>query len=350
MTTEKSLQVSVDGSNWFTLPGMSGDWNDEADQIEDTIFGADFSSQQPGLITWTSNGQAFYKGFAGYVAKVKRSGPSTAMTNEATTQVGSSKTYKINTDTKSIWDWSKGLTIRDNGSIVAAANIDSYDHMFGSVTFVAGYSVVGAVTVSGWYFPMTEVARAKSFTLTQTTESIDDTDYPTARANDGYRVFSPGLRTVSLEIGGFFNATDQFWTVLEGRQPIVIEINPDGSDLSRARGIFKLVTRGQSGDVGALEERTLNFGLSVPEQVDVIFSWEHDADTTLSQAIQILINAFINKTEPYVRYMPEGIDAVLFSGAAVLTDISLSSSLDAMNEFQANFQGSGQPTRGALSS
>lgn len=350
MTTAKNVQVSTDGVTFYTLPGSSGEWNDEAEQIDDTIFGQSFSSTQPGLITWSCNAQAYYKGFAGYVASIKAAGTSTSMSTEAMELV-SGKTYKITDATKNAWDYSKAIVIWDNGAPVADADIESINWLFGQVTFATAYTPTGPITVnSGWYFPMTEVARANSFTLTQTVETIDETDYATANSNGGYRVFSPGLRTISLELGGFYDEDDAVWTTLENRAELIIEINPDGSGLSLARGVFKLVTRNQSGDVGALEEQSRTFNLSVPEGVDIIFNWVHDADTTLSQAVRVLLDAFINQTLPYVRYAPEGLvnPAIVHQGQGVLTDVSLSSSLDAMNEFQAAIQGSGAPTRAAL--
>lgn len=343
-TTGKEVRVSVDGIAYYILPGGSGTFNDTGEQVTDTIFGQTFQSTQPGLISWTSNANALYKGFAGYVAKLLSPGTSTVMTAEAMALV-SGKTYKISDTTKQVMDYTKTTTIKDGGVAVLAANIETINYLFGSVTFVSTYTPTGAITVDGYYFPMTEISKGNSFTLTQTVATIDETDFPTARANNGYRVFVPGLRTVSLQIGGFYDSASAFWEILEAREDIVIEVNPDGSGLSRARGIFKLVTRDQSGDVGAQEVENRTFNLSVPENVDTIFNWEHDASTTLSQSIIILLNSFIDQTLPYVQYAPDGDNDIIFTGQGVLTDVSLSSSLSAMNEFQANFQGSGAPTR-----
>lgn len=349
MTVAKRVAISADGNAWYTLPGSTGEWNDEAEQIDDTIFGQTFTSTQPGLITWTSNAQAFYKGFAGYVASVKSSGSSVAANGEAMSQIGASLTFAVTDATKNVWDYTKGITVYSGGVEVAEEDIESINWLFGRVTFVSGFAP-GVITVDVEYLPMTEVSRANSFTLTQTAETIDRTDYQIAHGNDGYRVFDPGLRTISLELGGFYDADDAVWEILEGRTEAVIEINPDGSGMSLARGIFKLVTRNQSGDVGALEEQTRTFNLSVPEGLDIIFDWVHDDDTTLSQAVRILLDAYINQTKPYIRYEPDGPNELIFQGQAVLTDVSLSSSLDAMNEFTANFQGSDQPTRGDITS
>lgn len=343
MTIAKRIAVSADGTTYHTLPGNSGEFNDEGEQIDDTIFGQTFSSTQPGLISWTCNAQAFYKGFAGYVASIKSSGTSTTVADAAMSLV-SGKTYKITDSTKNVWDWREAITVSDGGTPVAADQF-TVNWLFGQITFGASYTVTGAITVDVNYLPVSEVTKANSFTLTQTAQTVDRTDYATAHGNNGYRVFGPGLRTISLELGGFYDSTDHVWEILEARDNIVIEINPDGSGLSLARGVFKLVTRNQSGDVGALEEQTRTFNLTVPENVDVVFNWVHDANTTLSQAIRVLLDSFINQTLPYVSYEPEGSAALTFKGQAVLTDVSLSSSLDAMNEFTANFQGSDQPTR-----
>lgn len=344
MTVAKNFEVSADDVTYYTLPGSSGEWNDDSEQIDDTIFGQTYSSTQPGLITWSANGQAYYKGFAGYVASIKQTGTATVMTDEAMSLV-SGKTYRITDAAKRIISHNHTVTVEDNSVAVADADIETIDYLFGKVTFVSGYTVTGPVTITGRYMPTTEISRANSFTLTQTAETIDETDYATANSNGGYRVFEPGLRTISLELGGFYDEDDAVWTVLENRSEIVIEINPDGSGLSVARGIFKLTARNQSGDVGALEEQTRTFNLAVPENVDIPFNWEHDAATTLSQAIRVLLDSFLNQTKPYVRYSPEGATGIRHKGQAVLTDVTLSSSLDAMNEFAASFQGSGAPTR-----
>lgn len=341
----KRVQVSGDsGSTWHTLPGMTGDFNDEGDQIPDTIFGQTYSSTESGLITWTSSAQAFYKGFAGYVALIKSSGTSTEANGESMTLVAG-KTFKITDATKNVWDHTKAVTVKDDGNEVDASNIESINYLFGEVTFVSGYTPTTPITVDVFYLPMTEVSKANSFTLTQTAETIDETDYATSRSNDGYRVFSPGLRQVSLELGGFYDSSKKFWEVLEDREPIVVEINPDGNGLSLCRGIFKMNSRGQSGDVGALEEETRSFMLNVPEDVDDVFKWRHDASSTLSQAIKVLLTAFESESKVKVRYAPDDLSGTTFVGDAVVTDISLSSSIDAMNEFTASFQGDGKPTR-----
>ena len=345
----KSVDVSDDsGATWHTLPGGSGEWNDEGDQINDTIFGQSFKSTQPGLIRWTANANALYKGFAGYAAVVKKTGIATAMTGEAMSLV-SGKTYQVTSAAKRLIDWTRAYTVYDNASPVAAANIEEVNFLFGRVTFISGYTPAGSITLDGYYLPLAEVARANSFTLTQTADSIDKSDYERSHANNGYRVFDQGLKTVSLELGGFYDQTSGFYALLESREDFVIEINPDGSGLSVARGIFKMVNRAQSGDVGALEEETRRFELSIPSDVPVVFNWLHDDSTTLHESIQIMLEAWLAGTKPWIRYLPDGTDNQGFYGSCVITDLTLKNSLDGMNDFTVNVMGADAPIRGVVS-
>lgn len=343
----KAIQTSADGVTWYTLPGTGGEYSDEGEQLNDTILGQSYSSIQPGLIGWTLGGQAFYKGFAGYVATLKQGGTPVALSAEAMSLV-SGKTYQITSATKRLINHLVAVTVLDNAVAVDAADIETIDYVNGRVTFDSAYTPTGSITITGEYVPLADLAKAQSFTLTQNAEAIDETDLATAKANGGYRVFRPGLRTVSLEVGGFYDEASALWEVLDAREDIIIEINPDGAGLSRARGIFKMVSRSQSGDVGALEEETRQFQLSVPENVDLPFSWLHDASTTLSQAVRVLLDAFTAETLPYVRYAPDGILDTYFQGQGVVTDLSLSGGVDAMNEFTVSIQGSDAPTRVSL--
>lgn len=340
----KRIQVSSDDTTYYTLPGNSGELRNEAGDLTDTIFGQSFESGETGLITGTINSNALYKGFAGYIVSLKKSGVSTLGTAMATAQVGATKTYQISDLTKQILDASVAVIVLDNATPVTTDKIESIDYMFGKVTFAASYTVIGPVTITANYLPMTEIAGSKSFTLTQTAATIDDTDIPTAKANGGFRTFDPGLRTVSLELGGIYKLSNGFRAALTSRDPIYVEINPDAAGLSTCRGIFKYMSQGQSGDVGALEEETISLKLAVPE-TDLLltpFAWSHASASKLSPAVQAILNAWQNETMIYVKYLPDG--ATGLKAEAVMTDVSLAGGLDAMNEFTANFQLSGAAT------
>jgi hypothetical protein len=323
---------------YHTLPGGTGSLTRDASPISDTIFGQTLQSNEVGLINWSIAANALYKGFAGYVATLKKGGTPTTMTQEATTLV-SGKTYQINDTAKRLWDRNTTVVVRDNAIAVSAANIQSIDYLFGKVTFVSTYSVNGTVDVSGKYLPLATLGKGNSFTLTQTAEAINTTDFATAQANGGNMTHDPGLRTVSLEISGFYDITNAFHQALLDRDELVIEVNPDGTGKSIARGFFRLLSAGQDGDVGALENETVSFSLNVPENIDPVFTWQHAVGTTLSNAIRVCLDAWLTETKVGVQYLPDDDDG--FSGRAVVTSVTLSSGLDAMNTFEANFQGDG---------
>lgn len=342
MTTAKVVQVSADnGSTWHTLPGGSGAFNNEASQIDDTIFGQEYQSNEVGLIGWSADANALYKGFAGYKCTLKQiSGSSSTMTGQAMSLV-SGKTYKCADVTKNIWDKAATWTVYD-GVTDVTDEVQYFDYLFGEVTFKASYTVVGSVTVDGKFFNTSAFGNAQTFQLTQSAEAIETTDFATAQANSGHRTFMQGLRTVNMELSGFYNVSAGLRAALIARSEILIEINPDGNKKSVFRGFFKVATEGQSGDVGALEEENVSMVLNVPSSDFAPCGWRHTSDTTLNMAFRIILNAWINGTVIDVRYLYDGTNGV--RGDAIVTDVSLSGGLDSMNEFNADFQGTGATT------
>jgi hypothetical protein len=341
----KKVQISPNaGTNWYTFPGDKGEKHNDATGIKDTILGQLFQSEQTGMINWTITSNGLYKGFAGYVAKILKSGTPTTFTAEATTLV-SGKIYKITSTIKNVWDRTTTVVVSDGGTPIVspATNIVSIDYLFGIVTLASGYTPSGAITFAGKYLPMTQVAKANGFTLTQTSTTVDDTVFETAQANGGYSIFDYGLRTVSLALKGIFASSNGFEALLAARSEMVIEINPDGGSKSVGRGWFKEMSVAQSGNVGELEAQDLSFTLSVPDQSDILvpFSWTFDPATTLNRAIREAILAWETGTLTMVNYLPDG--ATGTKGSAVVTDVTLTGGLDVMNDFAIKFQGSDAP-------
>ena len=344
VTTAKTIRVSDDDVTYYTLPGNSGEMTDDMGQIVDTIFGQTFESNQPGLVGWSINANALYKGFAGYVASLKKiSGAPTSTTGEACSLL-TGKRYQIDDASKQIWDRTGTIVVYDN-AVDHTADVVLIDYLNGIVEFDSGYTVTGSVTVDVDYYTMATVAKGRSFTLTQQTAAIDDTDFETAQANSGHRTFeAAGLRTLALEIAGVYDATNTFRTELLTRGEFIIEIAPGGSTLTEAyaRGFFKYTGRSQSGDVGALEEETINFNCSVPvdDLLETPFKWVFPGTATISPGLQKIMEAWQNQTNLYVRYLPDG--AAGWEGQAVVSEASISGGLEVMNEFTVSLQGDGQ--------
>jgi hypothetical protein len=337
----KKIQISDDnGVTWSTFPGSSGSLATDMGTIDDTIFGTDYSSMQPGMENWTLQTNGLYKGFAGYVATLKMIGTPTTMTAEAMSLV-SGKTYQVTNAARRNFDLTAALSFSDGGGVIAAANIASVDYLFGRVTFVAGYTPTGSVTVTGTYAPLANIARATGFTLTQTSATVDDTDFATAQANDGVRTYISGLKTASLALTGIFSPSNTWRTQLANRGRVLVEINPDGSGKSVARGFFAFTAVGQSGNVGAQEAATATLPLYVPQNAALAypFSWIHDPTTTLNVSIQKAMNAWLNNLLYEYRYLYDGTNG--FQGNGIITDLSLAGGLEVMNDFTIHVQGSG---------
>lgn len=335
----KTISVSDDnGSSWSVLPGNTGSFNDEATPLNDTIFGQTYQSEEIGLISWGVEAQAFYKGFAGYKAELRKTAAAgTAMTGEAMSLV-SGKTYQIDDATKEIWDRSATFVVYDDVTDVTD-QVETFDYLFGKVTFLSSYTVSGSITVDGEYFTSTALGKANSYSLTQTAEAVETSDYATVQANGGFRTYQSGLRNVSLELGSFYNISAGLRALLEARTELIIEIDPAGDGKSIARGFFKVANEAQAGDVGGIEDETTTLTLNAPSSDYIPFGWQHANDTTLNAGIKICLDAFIAETAIDVQYLYDGTNGV--KGDAVVTDLTLAGSLDGMNEFTTNFQGTG---------
>ena len=341
-----------------TLPGSSGNLNEETNQLDDTVFGFTYGSTQPALINWSIGSNAFYKGFAGYVAKVLKQGTTTGFTLEGMTAVAGSsdKTFQIDDAQLSLWDKDVTITFFEDGVEVDAVDIASIDFLLGRVTFTTAKAEASAnsMVVTGSYFPLTELGTAQAFTLTQTADTTDTTDFATAQANGGFNTMRQTLATVAIELSQFYSVAAEFHAALLARDELIIQINPDGAytgasptAYSIARGYFKPVTDNYEGDVGGDENESITFNLSVPQSpatLETPFTWEHGSATTLNQAIQDLLSAFLNQEEVQVQYLPNGVTTAGQGGKegnAVVTEISLSGGVDVMNEFTVSLQGTG---------
>lgn len=353
----KLIQVSDDGgSNFLTLPGGTGSFGNEAEQINDTVFGQTFQSNETGLIGWSVEANAFYKGFAGYITTVKKNNTSTGFTTEAFTSI-TAKIYQITDEVKEIWDRNGGAFVFFDNAIDHTADVEFIDYLFGIITFFAAYSVITPVTATGFHWTTTSLGTANAFTVTQTANPIETTDFATAQANSGLRTFDPGLRTVQVELTGFYTLANEFLADLKARSEVIIEINPDGvaATGSLMRGFFLIASESQSGDVGALEEETTVFTLNVPtDPADVApaggigppqipFGWQHQTGTgAIDPALKIVLEAWDNETKIDVQYLSDGLAGI--KGKAVVTDVSLTGGLSVMNEYSITMMGDGAQT------
>lgn len=209
-------------------------------------------------------------GSPGWRATVKRSGTSTEFTDETASLV-SGQTYQIDDEAKQVWDRSKPIIVKDDDEEVNPANIAHIDYLFGKVTFVPGYTVTGPVTISGHYLPMQHVAGANSYTLNQTIDVLDDTDFEHAQST-GYRSRTYGLHDISLSLSRWDDMSKDFVFAAEAGEVVVVEVKP-GDGTRKFRGFMLVESANRSGDVSSLESEELSFQLD-GDGVGKSFSWD----------------------------------------------------------------------------
>lgn len=341
----KRIRVSTDDVTYYTLPGASGELSVEMANVEDTIFGQQFQSELPSIGMWEVSGQAYFKGVAGYLAAVKVGGTPTVAAAEATANT-TGLSYQIVAVARRVMSLAHTVTVYDNAVIVAAGDILSIDYLNGIVTFVGGYVVTGPITIDYYYLPTAAIGKARSFSLTQQLAEIDTTDYATAQANGGWRTYIAGLKTVALELGNVWDNANDFITTLQSRAQVYVDVSPNDTAGSATeevlfRGLFKYLSQNQSGNVGALEEETLNLNLSIPssEVLATPFSWYFGSANDLSPAVQIALEAWEDGTPIYVEYSPDGTNGK--KGQAIVTEASVANSYEGQNEFSFSFKGTG---------
>jgi hypothetical protein len=243
--------------------------------------------------------------------------------------------WKITNATREIWDRSVTFTVFDN-AVDVTASVASFDYLFGEIVFVTGYVATTPITITGAFFPTTNLGKANAFTMTQTADTIETSDFATVQGNGGYRTFLQGLKTVGIDVTSFYDVTAGFRAALIARDELIVELDPAGTGESVARGFFRIGTENQSGDVGALEEESVSLTLNVPLGAEIPFGWEHTA-TTLSTAVQIVLDAWLTGDIIDVRYLYDGTNGV--TGDCIITDMTLAGGIDNMNEFTITFQG-----------
>jgi hypothetical protein len=146
-----------------------------------------------------------------------------------------------------------------------------------------------------------------------------------------------------MELSGFFRQSNDFFTVLNDSTTLIIEVDWEGDGETMSRGVFKLQSTSQSGDVGSQEEYSATFTLFVPENV-IPFSWYFGGDSNAPQGMVDILNSWISRQNLYVRYYPTGntTGSTFYSGEIVVTDASLSTSVEAIGELTLTGQGDGE--------
>lgn len=183
---------------------------------------------------------------AGYLSTVFLVGPSTAMTGEATALV-SGKTYRLTNTAHRILNPSVAVVVKDNGVVVGAANIAARDYLFGQVTFVAGYTVTGPVTIDGAFYTLMALPGAFDAKLSRKNDMKDATVYA---QGDAQKRRAATLMDCELALKGRGTGFEDYDTTTVGTQnvqtlaangtPTLIQLDPGSSNTWVHRGWYIL--------------------------------------------------------------------------------------------------------------
>lgn len=209
---------------------------------------------------------------AGYASHIYKEGTPTAMVGEALSLV-TGKTYRITNRAKRLLDPTVAITVYDNASPVAASNIETIDLLLGKVTFVSGYTVVGAVTMDATYIPLTLVTTVRSFSFDTDAGLAENTTFVgSADPAYGYKTRQPTIGDYSLSFTLWDDVTAEFAANVSAGDRLVFVIGPGNDPLAsdvehfRARVIFE--SFGKSAEVGGLVEDSYSAQGSATTSVD----------------------------------------------------------------------------------
>lgn len=211
----------------------------------------------------------------GYRVNLKRSGSPTATTGESLSPDGSivNNRYQIDATSKRVWDrFTQPTFFTSTGGTISSTEVDDVNYLFGKVTFKSSQGSNPTADVT--YFPMSDIGGANSFTLTQTSDLLDDTDF----TSTGFRSRKVGLHDISMSISRWVPSSTSldFWKNFigtTGSTEIVVEIQTESTG-PFARGFFVLSDDSRSGDVGSLETEDIELSLEAPVGTKGIpFGW-----------------------------------------------------------------------------
>lgn len=225
-------------------------------------------------------------GSPGYQAVIRISGSETATTgNQMSTVAGATAftagtLWQIDSTAREVWERTIMPTFRDGATTIAAADIVYVNYLHGRVQFTSTYSTV---FVDMTFLPLSDIAGAHTYTLVQSNDMLDDTDF----SSTGFRSRFPGLQDVTLSINRYEKLDGVFDSVffdrgtaatsigstnyIDGNQRLVADVRPGGSTNPCGRGFMVLETDNISADVSSLEDADIS--LLVDGDTAIAFRW-----------------------------------------------------------------------------
>lgn len=319
------------------IPASTASLNRTANTIDNSDFvtAADgFTSRMTGLKDWSVEAEGGLSKTQGYKTVLKKSGSATTLTDEPTSQIGSTKTYQITDAAKRVLDPDTSVVVKDSNGAVSASNIKSIDLLFGKVTFASGFTPNGSVKMSGKFLPMAVIAQnSGSASLEMTGADLDATDRATAQANGGWMVHQVGLIDITASVERFDDLTADYHDILVAQNPVLLEFSFASGALV-CRGWFVMTADNASGEVSGQETESTEWALY--GKTDINFGYEYTG--SLNAGIAKLLDAFFGRTTVTGQYLPDGTNGL--SGDAHVSAMTLSTDND-REQFSATLLAAG---------
>jgi hypothetical protein len=128
-------------------------------------------------------------GTAGRRGLVKVPGAAVALAAEATTNAGDDQTYQITNAAKRVLDPTATITVNIGGVAMPAGGADPWtlNRLTGTVTFASADGARGAVTIDGYYLPLSVAVGVRGYNYSLSAVNADDTDYDSANTDNGFQ-------------------------------------------------------------------------------------------------------------------------------------------------------------------
>lgn len=197
---------------------------------------------------------------AGFNTLVRVGGATTAMIDEACNLVATAtRTYEITDPARRVLDPDVAVVVEDNGTPVAASDIEQLDFLTGRVVFDSAYVITGPITITGNFIPTVVVACAKTWQATHSREIIESTCFG-ATARDKFLTIKEATGSISeFDDGYTVVGPESFNDKFEDADIFVLEFDPDGTGAFLRRYFVALEGMEQAAEATGLVEDTLTW-------------------------------------------------------------------------------------------
>lgn len=191
------------------------------------------------------------QGTPGYNAAFYGTGTSTAMTDEACSEI-SGTVFQVTDTAKRILDHDVAVVVKAN-AVTQSGNY-TINYNTGTVTFTDGTHTGETITITANYLPRHLVAKLRTGTVSLSWDSEDTTALADAGEAHTLTILRVAidLEAIQLLADVDLYGTTSLWDIFASRAIKVLEFQPAGAsyDIVRARGMFQGATLSTSGPAG----------------------------------------------------------------------------------------------------